>query len=160
MSDNEERPYQEPEGDPREALRREKVILPTGYVWVWGLDTAEMLAVKERAMRPSIDPRGGVNESAATAWLVAMCTRREGTVGSPRVWDDLSYDKVLRLPAEVSGKLVQACRRVNGMSEEEVEATEDFSKATRAPKPSDSTSSVSSNSAGSPPNSAASLITR
>ena len=142
------------------SLRREWVPLTTGDVCVWGMTAAEMLGLGQRSQRPSIDPRGGVDTSAAALWLVALCTRHGDEPESPRVWDDLSIAEISDLPGEDFTALSLAAQRVNGKDAETVEELRDFTPATEAQNSSNSPSSASSNSAaGFPVNSAMSPIT-
>src|SRR5437867_3604026 len=117
--------YQKPPGSVWERLRKEPVSLDGGLVWVWELTTAEMLTVKERSQRPQIDRRAGLHEGAAAAWLAAFCTHQGDEEGSPRVWDDLNFEDVLQLRAGESTALLEACNRVNSLSEVQIEAAED-----------------------------------
>lgn len=144
----------------QQSLKREWVPLSTGDVCVWGMTAAEMLGLGQRSQRPAVDPRGGVDTSAAALWLVALCTRESDQPESPRIWDDLSIAEIAELPGEDFTELSLAAQRVNGKDPETVGELRDFTRATGAQKPSDSPSSASNNSAGgSPANSTTSLIT-
>lgn len=148
------RAFQKPTREAVQAkLKREWVSLEWGDVCVWGLTAAEMLALGQRSQRPSIDPRGGIDASAAASWLLALSARRDDQPGAERIWDDLTFADVLELSGEDFGKLSAAAQRVNGQGAEQVEATRDFTPATGAPNTSDSPSSASSSSTASPPNS-------
>ncbi len=155
------RPYTKPtRAQVQLSLKREWVPLSTGDVCVWGMTAAEMLGLGQRSQRPSIDPRGGVDTSAAALWLVALCTRHDDKPESPRVWDDLSIGEIADLPGEDFTALSLAAQRVNGKDAKTVEDLRDFTTATEARNSSDSPSSVSSTvEGGFPVNSATSLIT-
>jgi hypothetical protein len=140
-------------------LRKEWVSIEAGDVCVWGMTAAEMLSLGQRAQRPAVDPRGGMDTNAAAAWLVALCTREDDSDGSPRVWDDISYQEVFNLSGDDFQTLSFAAQRVNGQSRAGIEALEDFIGATEAPNTSGLPSSVSNNSGGSPASSDRSLIT-
>ncbi len=154
------RPYTKPtRAEVQLSLKREWVPLSTGDVCVWGMTAAEMLGLGQRSQRPSIDPRGGVDTSAAALWLVALCTRHGDQPDSPRVWDDLSIGEIADLPGEDFTALSLAAQRVNGKDTETVEELRDFTTATEAQSSSDSPSSVLSISEGFPVNSDMSPIT-
>lgn len=135
--------------DIKNDLRKEWVSLVDGDVCVWELMTPESVLLAERSRRPAIDTRGGMDETAATAWLIALSVHHSDEPDSPRVWDDLAIADTLLLRSRDTNLIVGAFRRVNGTSEEELEAVTDFSPATGAQNPSESTVSASSNSAGS-----------
>jgi len=145
---SERRPYTKPtRAEVQQALKKEWVPLTTGDVCVWGMTAAEMLALGSRSQRPAIDPRGGVDTTSASLWLVALSTRRDDQPDSPRVWDDLSLSELGDLPGEDFTALSLAAQRVNGKDPDSVEAMTDFTPATGAPNPSDLSSSASSSSA-------------
>jgi len=143
------RPYQKPVGgQPVSALRKEWVSLEDGDVCAWELTTPQMLQLAEASARPAVDPRGGVSDSAATAWLISLSTHHGDEADSPRVWDDMHRHEALALRWTDTQQLIAAIRRVCGTDEAGVAALTDFTGATEAPKPSGSRSSASSTSTG------------
>ena len=140
-------------------LKKEWVSIAAGDVCVWGMNAAQMLALGERIQRPAIDPRGGVDTSAAALWLVAYCTHLSDAEDSPLVWNESQLMEIYQLSGEDFGALAMAARRVNGTDAEVIESQRDFTTATGAPSSSDSPSSASSSSTGFPENSATSPIT-
>lgn len=151
MSKKRRRPYQPPEpARLHEKLRKEWVELDGGDVCVWEMRAPEMLSLGERSQRPGIDPRGGVDVTSAALLLTAFCTHVDDLPGSPRVWDDLQLGQINLLRSEEFTRLQEAIQRVNGTSPAAIEAVRDFTLATGAPNTSDSPSSASSNSTGSP----------
>lgn len=130
--------------------RTEWVELADGDICVWSLTAAEAAETAERSARPKIDPRGGLDPGAAAAWEIVIAAHR----GEPtdeehgRVFTDIG--QVLCLPYEEFSLLMQASNRVNGKDPTEVEIRKAFTEATGAHSTSDSSSSASSTSGGSP----------
>lgn len=140
-------------------LRKEWVSIAAGDVCVWGMKAADMLMLGERIQRPSIDPRGGIDTTAAVVWMILLCTHETDAPNSPLVWTEPDIAEIYQLSGEDFAALSQACQRVNGTDGEGLDRQRDFTRAPEAPNSSDSPSSASSSSAGSRPNLEMSAIT-
>ena len=143
------RAFKQNKADIRSRLKKEWVSLEDGDVCVWELTTAEASFLAERSRRPSIDTRGGMDQTMATAWLISLSVHHGDEADSPRVWDDITYQDALLLRARDANKITEAFSRVNGTSDEALEAASDFFGAAEEPKPSASIASASNNSTGS-----------
>lgn len=132
------------------SLRKEWVPIEAGDVCVWGMNAAQILSLGERIRRPEIDPRGGVDTTAAALWLILICTHLSDEEGSPPVWSPATIGEIAELSAEDFRLLSEAAENVNGRGTRIIQEARDFTKATEAPNTSECESSASSSSADSP----------
>src|SRR3712207_4591902 len=97
----EHRPYRKDEAE-REPRRCEWVSLTHGDVCVRAMTVSELLQIQDRAQRPKIDPRGGIDPGWSALLQVALsCYDGEGEDAEP-IWpaslDMRSMDPINRLP--------------------------------------------------------------
>lgn len=131
----ERRPYrkEEAEKDPR---RCEWVSLTHGDVCVKAMTVSELLQIQDRAQRPRIDPRGGIDPGWSALLQVALSCYEDEDEDAPPIWpcslDLKTLAPINRLPIADFTKIMEAIQRVNGQSPGEVDALVDFSRATEA----------------------------
>ena len=129
------RPYQHEEAE-RETRRHEWVSLTYGDVCVRALTVSELLQIQDRAARPKIDPRGGLDPGWSALLQVSLsCYDGEEEEAQP-IWpctaDLRSLAPIGKLPIADFTKIMEAVQRVNGMDAEEVNILQDFTRATEA----------------------------
>lgn len=131
----EHRQYNHEEAE-RTTRRCEWVSLTHGDICVRALTVAELLQIQDRAQRPKIDPRGGIDPSWSALLQVALsCYKGEEETAAP-IWpcslDMKSLGPISRLPIADFQKIMEAIQRVNGQDPEEIRLLEDFTRATGA----------------------------
>jgi hypothetical protein len=131
----EHRPYQKEKAE-QEPRRHEWISLTHGDVCVRALTVNELLSIQDRAQRPKIDPRGGLDSGWSALLQVSLsCYDGEEEEARP-IWpcsiDMKNLAPIGRLPINDFQKIMEAIQRVNGQDPEEVRALEDFTRATEA----------------------------
>lgn len=106
--------------------RIERVELDAGEVWVKELTCAETAQLMERAARPKIDPRGGVDPAASVIWQIILSCYEGEDKDARRVFGDGDEHLLYNLRMEEMARLNAAINRVNGQSETEVQALTSF----------------------------------
>lgn len=131
----EHRPYHKEEAE-RQPRRCEWVSLTHGDVCVKSMQVSELLSIQERAMRPKIDPRGGLDPGWSALLQVAYSCYDGDSEDAQPIWpvslDMKSLSPIGRLPIADFTAIIEAIQRVNGMAGAEVDALVDFSRATEA----------------------------
>lgn len=109
--------------------RREWITLKVGRCCVWELSVPEMTQITERASRPKIDPRGGMDPGESMLWQICLsCYDGDGD-GARRIFDagnPTHVKAIMSLGSHDAKRLMATIAQVNGASEVEVEALEDF----------------------------------
>jgi hypothetical protein len=131
----EHRPYNHEAAD-QEQRRCEWVSLTHGDVCVRALTVSELIHIQDRAARPKVDPRGGIDRGWAILLQISLsCYDGEGPDAKP-IWpaslDLKSLGPIGRLSATDFNAITQAMERVNGGDPEEAQLLKDFSRATEA----------------------------
>jgi hypothetical protein len=115
--------------------RREWVRLKMGRVCIWELSVPELMMIADRASRPAIDKRGGMDPGESALWQILLSCYDGEADGAKRIFDHGNGEHikaVYSLGAQDFRKLMEAIAAVNGMEEAELSALQDFSKATTA----------------------------
>ncbi|HEY9014960.1 MAG TPA: hypothetical protein VIM84_07850 [Gemmatimonadales bacterium] len=124
------------EGADRHSRRFEWVSLTHGDVCVRAMTVSELLQIQDRAQRPKIDPRGGLDPGWSALLQVALSCYDGEDEGARPIWpcslDLKSLSPIGRLPIQDFTAIIQAVQRVNGMEGSEVDALADFSRASEA----------------------------
>ena len=130
----ESQPFDKQAARSRKNLRREKVTLDCGDVWVREMTCAEAMQLGERAARPAVDPRGGLDPGESVLWQILLSCYEDDSDDASRLFteapDDVRIIYGLRL--EEFNELMQAVNRVNGRDASEVELLRDFTAAREA----------------------------
>ncbi len=124
--------------------RKELVSLDAGDLWVFEMTVAESAGLADRASRPAIDPRGGMDPAATIVYQIMLCCYESDEPGANRVFNDADIPLIHSLRMEEMTRIVQAIQRVNGLNPEEVDVTRDFFGANGEASSSPALSSVSS----------------
>lgn len=132
MSDT--RPFDKQAARSRRNLRREPVTLDCGTIWVREMTCAEAMTLGERAARPSIDPRGGLDPGESVLWQIILSCYEDDSDEAPRLFTEAPDDVriVYGFRLEEFNELMQAVNRVNGRDASEVELMRDFTAAREA----------------------------
>ncbi len=118
----------------RDDLRQECVDMPDGsYIWVRELTVAEMAQILDRSARPSIDPRGGHDQTALMMQQVVCSCYDSDEPGAGRIFSGLDLSGVASMRGEEFERVVAAIQRVNGKDATSEEITRDFLLATGGP---------------------------
>jgi hypothetical protein len=121
---------------------REWVDLGDGEVCVWSMTAAEFIQLTDRATRPAIDPRGGVDTGALVLFQIIFSCYDGDEDNAKRIWGDVDLVSVGSLKQGQVEDLLAAINRVNGKDASSEEITRDFSLAAEGQKSSDSLTSV------------------
>jgi hypothetical protein len=94
----------------------------------------EAMTLSERAQRPSIDPRGGLDPGESVLWQIILSTFFDDGEEAERVYSETPEDvkAIMDLRFEEFQLLMQAINRVNGRDAREAEVMRDFSRVTGA----------------------------
>lgn len=112
------------------ALRKERVSLTAGPLWVWEMTVAESVQIIDHATRPAIDPRGGLDRAESAVWQIMLSCYNSDQPGAERVFKDADLLSIYRLRLEEFGKLMAAINRVNGNTSTEEDLQRDFTAVT------------------------------
>jgi hypothetical protein len=116
--------------------RKEWVDFPScdSGVWVWEMTVAESAQILQRSARPSVDPRGGHDQSAIIAAQLMVSCYDSDEDGAKRIFGDADFSAIYALPFRDFDVCIQAINRVNGKDATEQEILEAFSTAQAALK--------------------------
>ena len=113
--------------------RREWVTLPDlGRVCVRSMTMSETITTVDLAVRPAIDPRGGVDRQELALWQIALSCYDGDGAEAKRLFDDHQVHLIRNLTMEEYNRLIGAINRVNGQDATEAELLQDFTGAGRA----------------------------
>lgn len=129
--------------------QKQWIELRGGRLCVWEMTFEELGRLNQYAMRPAIDPRGGVDQIEAAIWRIALSCYESDTEDARRIWPDERVAEIRRLPGSEINRLTEVLDALNGTGAAEEERLRDF---TSAPEPNGSPlrSGASSISTGSP----------
>lgn len=115
-------------------LRREWVPLDAGDVCVVEMTAQAATTLSERASRPSIDPRGGLDPGESVLWQILLSTFYDDGAEAEPVFSETPADVklIMDLRFEEFQALIQAINRVNGRDATEAEVMRDFSRVSEA----------------------------
>jgi hypothetical protein len=112
--------------------RGEWVDLDCGSIYALEMTVAESVQLAEKAARPSIDPRGGLDPGESVLWQILLGCYVDDSPDSPRLFSQESaadIKLIYSLPFAQFQLLMAAINRVNGRDAEEAELMRDFSAA-------------------------------
>lgn len=122
----------------RVGRRSEWVALDAGDVCVREMTVQEAMTLTERAARPAIDKRGGMDPTEMVLWQILLSCYVDDSEDAARLFsenDPADIRVIYSLRFEEFGELMGAINRVNGKDATEVDLLRDFTAARQGAKP-------------------------
>lgn len=121
-------PFDKQAARSRTDFRSEWVTLDYGEVLVREMTVQESQVLAERAARPAIDPRGGLDPGESVLWQVILSCYTSDEPNAERVFSESAEDVkiIMGLRLDEFNRLMRAIARVNGQDPTEAELMRDF----------------------------------
>jgi hypothetical protein len=140
--------------DPRAAMpdrrRCERLELDGGVLYVKEMTAADTMFCLQNATRAGAPAHMALDMGGLTLWQVIVSCYRGPEPEAVRIFEARDMPVIQKLRAEEWNRLREVINRVNGLADEEVAATRDFTAPPGDASPASLPSFVSNNSAGSP----------
>lgn len=132
-----------------QTVRKERVFISAGPLWVWELLTDDWTMIHRRATRPAEHPLGGTDEYAAVMAQIQFSCHLSDDEKSPLMFlDEKGPVRIGKLKKSDFETIMAAFHRVNGTDPSEVEEEKAFFAATEDGRSGSSEPSASAVSVG------------